>query len=50
MCVCSFTHTLAHTMGYTKLHEAVEIGDIMTLQQLLDSGTFDVNERDEAGV
>ena len=31
----------------TKLHEAAERGESEELQQLLDTGTYDVNEGDE---
>jgi hypothetical protein len=34
-------------MGYTPLHEAAQIGDVITLQRLLKTETFDINEGDD---
>jgi hypothetical protein len=37
-------------MGWTALHEAAERGEHKRLQELLDSGTYDVDERGGDGV
>ncbi len=47
--VCLWIHT--HTMGKkTVLHRAAAKGESEELQQLLDTGAYDVNEGDEENV